>query len=132
MNRREFLAAALAAELAAADTALPMATLGKTGLRVTRITLGGAHMRFGTEENAIRIIHRALDLGINFFDSAAKYNDGQSDACCGKAVSPAVRKNILLMSKAQLRTRDEAMAQLEGTLRLMKTDYWIYGSATKS
>ncbi|HEY1494639.1 MAG TPA: aldo/keto reductase [Candidatus Solibacter sp.] len=127
MNRREFLqvtsSAALAAEIARADTALPMATLGKSGLRVTRLTLGGAHMRYGGEENAIRIIHRALDLGINFFDSAAKYNDGESDASYGKAISPAVRKNILLMSKAQLRTRDEAMAQLETTLRRMKTDY---------
>ena len=49
MNRREFLqvtsSAALAAELAAADTTLPMATLGKSGLRVTRLTLGGAVTR---------------------------------------------------------------------------------------
>ena len=57
-------------------------------------------------------VRRALELGINFFDSAAKYNDGQSDACYGKAISAAARKNILLMSKAQLRTRDEAMARL--------------------
>lgn len=127
MNRRHFLqtasSAVLAAELARGDAALPTATLGRTGLRVTRITLGGAHMRFGTEENAIRIIHRALDLGINFFDSARKYNDGESDACYGKAISAAARKNVFLMSKAHLRTRDEAMAQLEGTLRAMKTDY---------
>jgi aryl-alcohol dehydrogenase-like predicted oxidoreductase len=80
-------------------------------------------MRFGTEENAIRIIHRALDLGINFFDSARKYNDGESDACYGKAISPAIRRKVLLMSKAHLRTREEAMGQLEGTLRAMKTDY---------
>jgi aryl-alcohol dehydrogenase-like predicted oxidoreductase len=127
MNRREFLqvtsSAALAAEFATAETVLPMAALGKSGLRVTRITLGGAHMRYGGEANAIRIIHRALDLGINFFDSAAKYNDGESDASYGKAISPSVRKNILLMSKAELRTRNEAMAQLEATLRRMKTDY---------
>src|ERR1035441_8529179 len=77
VNRRQFLqassSAVLAAELAAyADTPIPMAKLGKTGLKVTRITLGGAHMRFGTEENALKIIRRALDLGINFFDSALK------------------------------------------------------------
>src|SRR3954471_1325130 len=121
MNRRQFLrassSAVLAAELAAyADTPIPMGKLGKTGLQITRITLGGAHMRFGSEENALRIIRRALDLGINFFDSAAKYNNGESDACYGKAIPPGVRKNILLMSKAHLRTRDEAMSQLEGTL----------------
>ena len=114
MNRRQFLQAStsvvLAAEAAAlADTPIPRGPLGKTGLQVTRITLGGAHMRFGTEENALRIIRRALDLGINFFDSAAKYNDGESDACYGKAIAGSVRQKVFLMSKAQLRTRDEAM-----------------------
>ena len=128
MNRRRFLqtstSAVLAAEMAAyADTAIPKGPLGKTGLQVTRITLGGAHMRFGTEENALAIIRRALDLGITFFDSAAKYNDGESDACYGKVFTPAIRQKILLMSKAEKRTKDEAMLQLENTLRRMKTDY---------
>lgn len=126
MNRRDFLrasSAALATSAALADTPLPMANLGKTGLRVTRLTLGGAHMRFGTEQNALAIIRRALDLGINMFDSAHKYNNGESDACYGKAISAATRKGIFLMSKAHLRTRDEAMRQLEETLRAMRTDY---------
>src|SRR6516225_2641433 len=122
MNRRQFLRASSSAMLAAefsayADTPIPTAALGKTGLQVTRITLGGAHMRFGTEENALKIIRRALDLGINFFDSARKYNDGESDACYGKVITGNLRQKIFLMSKAQLRTRNEAMGQLEGTLR---------------
>jgi aryl-alcohol dehydrogenase-like predicted oxidoreductase len=125
MNRREFLRASsvAVASSALADTPLPMANLGKTGMRITRITLGGAHMRFGTEANALAIIHRALDLGINMFDSARKYNDGESDACYGKAITGAVRQRVFLMSKAHLRTRDEAMHQLEDTLRAMRTDY---------
>ncbi|MCX6626508.1 MAG: aldo/keto reductase [Candidatus Solibacter sp.] len=128
MNRRQFLqassSAVLAAELAAyADTPIPTGKLGKTGLQVTRITLGGAHMRFASEENALKIIRRALDLGINFFDSARKYNNGESDACYGKVITGSIRQKVFLMSKAELRTRDEAMGQLEGTLRAMKTDY---------
>src|SRR5689334_22235089 len=125
MNRRDFLrtSSVAIASGALADTPLPMANLGKTGMRITRITLGGAHMRFGTEANALAIIRRALDLGINMFDSAHKYNDGESDACYGKAISSATRKGIFLMSKAHLRTRDEAMRQLEETLRAMRTDY---------
>jgi uncharacterized protein len=126
MNRRDFLRAsslALASNAALADVPLPMANLGKTGMRITRLTLGGAHMRFGSEENALAIIRRALDLGINMFDSARKYNNGESDACYGKAISPAVRKGVFLMSKAELRTRDEATRQLEETLRAMRTDY---------
>ena len=128
MNRRQFLQASsaslVAAELAAyADTPIATAPLGKTGMHVTRITLGGAHMRFGTEENALAIIRRALELGINFFDSARKYNDGESDACYGKVITGSVRQKVFLMSKAHLRSRDEAMGQLEGTLKAMKTDY---------
>jgi aryl-alcohol dehydrogenase-like predicted oxidoreductase len=126
MNRRDFLrasSATLAARAALADAPLPMANLGKTGMRITRLTLGGAHMRFGTEQNALAIIRRALDLGINMFDSAHKYNNGESDACYGKAISPSVRKGIFLMSKAHLRSRDEAIRQLEETLRAMRTTY---------
>jgi aryl-alcohol dehydrogenase-like predicted oxidoreductase len=128
MNRRNFLqvtsAAALASEFKAlADTPLPMAYLGKTGLRITRLALGGAHMRFGGEENALRIIRRALDLGINMFDSARKYNNGESDAAYGKVIQGAMRQKVYLMSKAHLRTRDEAMKQLEETLQAMRTDY---------
>src|ERR1035437_2733086 len=128
MNRRQFLracsSAAMAVEIAAyADTPIPMGKLGKTGLQVTRITLGGAHMRYGGEENALRIIRRALDLGINLFDSARKYNNGESDACYGKVITGSIRQKVFLMSKAHLRTRGEAMGQLEGTLRAMKTDY---------
>src|ERR1039458_9416320 len=102
MNRRQFLrtssSAVLAAEIAAyADTPIPMGPLGKTGLQVTRITLGGAHMRYGGEENALKIIRRALDLGINFFDSARKYNDGESDASYGKAITGSTRQKVFLM-----------------------------------
>lgn len=127
MNRRNFLhlsAAAVTARLnALADTPLPQATLGKSGLKVTRFTLGGAHMRRNGEEEAIRIIRRAVELGVNFLDSAHKYNDGGSDIAYGKALSGGLRQKVLLMSKAQLRDRDGAMKQLEETLQRMQTDY---------
>jgi uncharacterized protein len=128
MHRRHFLqlstAAAVAADFRAlADTPLPMANLGKTGLRVTRLTLGGAHMRYAGEENGIRIVRRAVDLGINMFDCARKYNNGESDATYGKALDGGLRQKVYLMSKAELRTRDEAMRQLEETLQAMRTDY---------
>jgi aryl-alcohol dehydrogenase-like predicted oxidoreductase len=126
MDRRAFLrasSAALATHAVLADTPLPMADLGKTGMRITRLTLGGAHMRFGSDANALAIIRRALDLGVNMFDSAHKYNNGASDACYGKAIDRATRQRIFLMSKAHLRTRDEATRQLDETLRAMRTDY---------
>ncbi len=130
MQRRAFLTTAVAglsvssiAKLAAAGD-MPMNTLGKTGMKVSWMALGGFHMRKNGEENGVKMIHRALDLGINFFDSAYKYHDTASDQTYGKAFAgSSKRQQALLMSKAQLRTEKEAMQQLEQTLRNMKTDY---------
>jgi predicted aldo/keto reductase-like oxidoreductase len=75
------------------------------------------------EQTATRIIHRAIDLGVNFFDSAAKYHNGGSDEIYGKALAGGLRKKVLLMSKAEKRDKKSAMEQLENTLRRMQTDY---------
>ncbi len=127
MKRRTFLqtaAAALAADrVALAAAEMPMKTLGKSGLNVSRFCLGGYHMGNKSAETGVAIIHRAMDLGVNFFDSAHHYNKGLSDQIYGKALNPPARKKVLLMSKAQLRDRDSAMKQLEDTLRKMNTDY---------
>ena len=127
MQRRTFLhlsSAALAAQLKAlADAPMPMRTLGKSGLKVSRICVGGHHMRKRGEEEGIRIIHRALELGVNFLDSANKYHKGESDVTYGKALAGGRRQKVILMSKAEQRDRDGAMRQLEETLQRMQTDY---------
>jgi len=127
MERRDFLnatAAALGTSVTAlADAPMPMATLGKSGLQVSRFTLGGYHMAVKGEEEGIKIIRRAIDLGVVMFDSAAKYHNGKSDEVYGKALTGGLRKKILLMSKAELRDKKSAMAQLETTLKRMNTDY---------
>lgn len=126
MDRRQFLSTTAALgvtmeTLAAAP--MPMSTLGKSGLKVSRFTLGGFHMAVKGEEEGIRVIRRAVELGVTMFDSAAKYHDGKSDEIYGKAIDKATRKKILLMSKAQLRDKVSAMKQLELTLKRMNTDY---------
>ncbi len=127
MRRRTFLqlpSAIVGAGLAsAADSPMPMTTLGKTGLRVSRFVVGGYHMAVKGEENGVKIIHRAIDLGVNFFDSARLYHDGRSDEIYGKALQGGLRKKVLLMSKAHLYDRDSALRQLEETLKAMQTDY---------
>ncbi len=127
MNRRTFLqstAAAFGTTVAAmADAPMPMTTLGKTGLRISRYTVGGYHMRVRGQEEGVRIIHRAMELGVNMFDSAWLYHDGASDETYGVALTPSMRQKVYLMSKAHRYSRAEAMAQLEDTLRRMKTDY---------
>ncbi len=127
MQRRDFLKATVAGAVAirelAADTPMPMRTLGKSGLEVSHFCLGGYHMAVQGKENGVKIVHRAIDLGVTFFDSAAKYHDGKSDEYYGAALQGGLRKKVLLMSKAHLRDADSAMKQLEGTLKAMKTDY---------
>jgi predicted aldo/keto reductase-like oxidoreductase len=128
MRRRTFLqlsgSAAVSAQLQAlADTPMPMATLGKSGLKVSKFTLGGFHMRVKGEENGIKMIHRAVDLGVNFFDSAHKYHKGESDITYGKALKGGLRQRIVLMTKAEKRDRASAMRQLEESLKRMQTDY---------
>jgi aryl-alcohol dehydrogenase-like predicted oxidoreductase len=127
MDRRTFLelsSLSLGSRLKVlAEAPMPMATLGKTGLHVSRFCLGGYHMGMHGEETGVRMIRRAVDLGVNFFDSAHHYNDGRSDEIYGKALTGGLRAKVLLMSKAQLRDRDSAMRQLDETLKRMRTDY---------
>lgn len=127
MKRRTFLETAVAAlaadRVALAAAPMPMKTLGKSGLPVSRFCVGGYHMSRTNVETGVAILHRAMDLGVNFFDSAHKYNDGRADEIYGKAFDKSTRKKVLLMSKAHLRDRDSAMKQLEETLRRMNTDY---------
>lgn len=126
MDRRTFLqaTAALAANwkaLAAAE--MPKKRLGKTDLEVSRFTLGGYHFLVNGEDEGIRIVHQAIDLGVNFLDSAHKYNAGRSDLAYGKALKGGLRKQVLLMSKAQFREAYSATQQLNETLNRMQTDY---------
>ena len=122
MNRRTFVAASSAA-LLAADTPMPMSNLGKTGMRISRITVGGYHMRVRSQDEGVRIVHRAIDLGVNMFDCAHLYHDGKSEETYGVALAGGLRQKIHLMTKAEIYTYDGAMKELESSLSRMKTDY---------
>jgi uncharacterized protein len=125
MRRRTFLqsAAVLPAARALAEAPVPTATLGKSGLKVTRFAVGGYHMNVRGEQEATGIIHRAMDLGVTFFDSANIYHKGKSDEIYGKALAGGRRQKVILMTKCELRSRKEAMAILEEQLKRMNTDY---------
>jgi len=122
LRRRTFLASAVSLPLLA-DTPMPLVRLGKTGLNVSRLIVGGYHMNVRGEANAIALLHHAVELGVNFFDSANNYHRGKSDEVYGKAFGGAMRQKVMLMTKCERYSRDEAMAVLETQLRRMKTDY---------
>jgi uncharacterized protein len=145
MKRRNFLkqaAATLAAtrlhaqklEGAAAMSALPILTtvngighrkLGRTNEQVSILGIGGFHLGGAdiSEVEAIRIIHKALDEGINFLDNCWDYNDGASEERMGKALENGYRQKAFLMTKIDGRTGESARRQIEQSLSRLKTDH---------
>src|ERR1700744_1253443 len=81
---------------------MSMRTLGSTGVQVSPMCLGA--MMFGAwgnpdHDESIRIIHRALDAGINFIDTADVYSAGESEEIVAKALAGGKRDNVVLATK---------------------------------
>ena len=95
---------------------------GKTGAEVTIFGLGGEGVlrTYGHEDEAYDLINRAIDLGINYFESARAYSG--SESYYGLALKER-RKEIFLTSKSHARDKKGAMAHLQQTLANMKTDH---------
>jgi len=93
--------------------------LGKTGLRVTRIGMGGIPIQRLSVEEADRLIVQAVELGINFFDSARIYTD--SERKFGR-VLPEVRQRVFIASKSFSRSRDQILSDVTTSLRELRTD----------
>lgn len=104
---------------------IPRRSFGRTGVEVSAIGLGGYHMGVPKDEQeAIRIIHEAMDAGIDFMDNAWEYNDGVSEQRLGKALRGR-RDRAFVMTKVCTHGRDRkvAMQQLEQSLRRLQTDH---------
>jgi aryl-alcohol dehydrogenase-like predicted oxidoreductase len=101
---------------------IPKRLLGKTGESVTILGLGGEGIlrTFGYESESYKLINRAIDLGINYLESARAYSG--SESYYGRALKER-RKNIFLTSKSQARDKRGALAHLQETLKNMNTDH---------
>jgi aryl-alcohol dehydrogenase-like predicted oxidoreductase len=112
-------------------------TLGNTGTKVSPLCLGA--MMFGAwgnpdHEESIRIIHRALDAGINFIDTADVYSRGESEEIVGKALAGGRREHVVLATKVHGTMGDDPnefgnsrrwiIKEVENSLRRLGTD-WI-------
>src|ERR1700734_4461075 len=110
-------------------------TLGRTGIKVTPYCLGA--MMFGgiangDHDDCIRIIHKALDFGINFLDTADRYSAGESEEIVGKALKGR-REHVVLATKVngpmgedpnqKGNSRRWIVAEVENSLRRLQTDY---------
>jgi predicted aldo/keto reductase-like oxidoreductase len=101
---------------------IPKRKLGKTGAEVTIMGLGGEGLlrTFGREKEACDLIERAIDLGINYFESARAYSG--SESYYGSALGER-RKDIFLTSKSHARDKRGASRHLQETLNNMNTDH---------
>ena len=92
---------------------------------VSIIGLGGYHLGIPkTIAESVRIVHTAIDAGVNFLDNAWEYHEGDSEKRMGRAIEDR-RDKVFLMTKVCTHGRDAkvAMRQLEESLRRLRTDY---------
>ena len=101
---------------------IPTRKLGKTGVEVTILGLGGEGIlrTYGYDQEAYQLVNRAIDLGINYFESARAYSG--SESYYGLSLNVR-RKDIFLSSKSHARDKKGALDHLYETLRNMKTDH---------
>nr|WP_238398189.1 aldo/keto reductase [Halorussus salinus] len=121
------------------ETDMEYTTLGDTGLEVSRFCLGC--MNFGSDrewmidddEKSHEIIDRAIDLGINFLDTANVYSRGESEEIVGDAIAEYDREELVIATKVygsmgegpnkQGLSRKHILDQVEGSLQRLDTDY---------
>lgn len=129
-SRRKFLAAAAgAAALPAAEAQaapkIPRRPLGKTGMQVSILGLGGGSQFLNackTAEEGAALVNAAIDGGINYLDCAAQYGNGEAERRYGLVLEKR-RKEVYVTSKTLKRDREGALREFEQTLKNMRTDY---------
>jgi aryl-alcohol dehydrogenase-like predicted oxidoreductase len=115
---------------------MELRNLGRTGVKVSPLCLGA--MMFGAwgntdHDDSVKIIHRALDAGINFIDTADVYSQGESETIVGKALSTIDRSRVVLATKVHGQMGDDPNSQgnsrrwitteVENSLRRLGVDY---------
>jgi aryl-alcohol dehydrogenase-like predicted oxidoreductase len=132
IDRRRFLQVSAMSLYSAAhgqtpnqDDSVPRRPLGRTGVQVSALGIGGYHLGSAKDQTeATQIVREAVDNGVNFFDNCWEYHDGVSEERLGAALN-GVRKQAIVMSKVCTHGRDKqtALTMLEESLRRLKTDY---------
>ena len=101
--------------------------LGKTGLKVTTVGFGCMITSDGS------VVERAADMGITYFDTARNYQSGNNERMVGAALKKK-RKDLVLSTKTEGRTKEEALAQLDTSLKELGTDFvdiWYLHAKTR-
>lgn len=115
--------------------AMPMRNLGRTGFRVGIFSLGcqAAIEKKGNDKQSVEIMNRALDLGVNYFDTSHVYGEGASETHVGLVMKDR-RSEVFLASKTGQRDYDGALRQLDISLKRLQTDHldlWQFHNVQK-
>ncbi len=94
--------------------------LGRTGLMVTKLGFGGIPIQRDSEDEAIAVVKRCLELGINFIDTANGYSN--SEERIGKAISGR-REEVILATKSRARERETVESHLKLSLKRLRVEY---------
>ena len=131
MLRRDFLKTTAATAAFANTGSFPIPSsnlppiakrrLGKTGVDLSIIALGGVAVMDESQEAANSLVAEAFDRGINYFDVAPSYGNAQDRL--GPALEP-YRKRSFLACKTQDRSKDGSRKELEGSLKALRTDHF--------
>ena len=99
--------------------------LGRTGVQVSAVGLGGYHLGSPqlSSAEAVRLVRTALDGGLTFMDNSWDYNDGESERRMGLALRDGYRQKVFLMTKFDGRTKDSTARQIDESLRRLQTDH---------
>ena len=94
--------------------------LGKTDLMVTKASFGALPIQRISREDAVKLVRRAYEAGINYFDTANAYTD--SEEKLGEALHD-VRQNVVISTKSAGKDKKTVQAHIEQSLRSLRTDY---------
>ena len=133
MSVRSPIIRQLAQQVLASQTrgnGVPRRVFGRTSETVSLLCLGGWHSVARTamdkvdESESIRLMHAAIDLGVDFFDNAWEYHNGYAEEVMGRALAiDAKRKQVFLMTKNCERDYEGSKRHLDDSLRRLQTDY---------
>jgi aryl-alcohol dehydrogenase-like predicted oxidoreductase len=122
MDRRTFVAASAAAPLAQGAAPLPRRPY-RGGIELSIIGFGGIVVMGYDQNEANRLVASAWDRGVNYFDVAPSYGDGEAEIKLGPALQP-YRKNAFLACKTTRRDAAGAQQEFEQSLRRLRTDHF--------
>jgi aryl-alcohol dehydrogenase-like predicted oxidoreductase len=107
------------------EEGIPYRALGRTGVQVSAIGLGGYHIgkKELEEAESIRIIRSAIDRGITFMDNCWDYQDGEAERRMGVALRDGYRQQVFLMTKFDGRTKKATAKQIDESLQRLQTDH---------